>query len=300
MEWITGLKTAINYMEENLLCDIGAEEIAKVVHISSFYFQKGFKIMTGYTINEYIRNRRMYLAGLDVIRKEGKIIDLAYKYGYETPESFTKAFTRFHGLSPVQLKEEPYRIKTFLPLTVEVIIKGGYKMDYVVEKMEAIKLIGFERLFSYESSYQEIPKFWDELFEKYPAPVSASKQCGGEPEQTAAECMIGEFGVCMDDEPETDKFRYLVAGIYHGGEVPEGMKIVEIPGCEWAKFRCTGALPDALQTVNTRIFREWLPDNPEFEIAAGLNLEWYAKGDTRSPDYESAVWIPVKRKKGIV
>lgn len=71
---------------------------------------------------------------------------------------------------------------------------------------------------------------------------------------------------------------------------------MEIPGYEWAKFRCIGAMPDALQTVNTRIFREWLPNNPDYEIAANLSLEWYAKGDTQSPDYESAIWIPVKRR----
>lgn len=85
MEWTASLRKAIDYMEEHLLEDIGAEKTAQAVHISPFYFQQGFKIMTGYSIGEYIRNRRLYLAGLEVIKREEKIIDLAYKYGYDTP-----------------------------------------------------------------------------------------------------------------------------------------------------------------------------------------------------------------------
>lgn len=295
MEWTASFKKAIDYMEEHLLEDIGAEETAKAVHISSFYFQKGFKIMTGLTISEYIRNRRLYLAGLEVISRKAKVIDLAYKYGYDTPESFTKAFTRFHGLSPMQLKEEPFKIRTFLPLTIEVTIKGGNKMDFVIEKMEPMKMIGFETLCSFDESYQELPGFWDKFCKKYLHPMPASEHIEGETKQVIADCRIGEFGICMD-EPETKKCRYMIGGIYKGGKVPEGMTVIEIEGYEWAKFKCKGAMPDALQTVNTRIFREWLPGNPEYEIAANMSVEWYEKGDTRSSDYESAIWIPVKRK----
>lgn len=295
MEWTASLKKAIDYMEEHLLEDIGAEKTAQAVHISPFYFQQGFKIMTGYSIGEYIRNRRLYLAGLEVIKREEKIIDLAYKYGYDTPESFTRAFTRFHGLSPARLREKPCEMKTFLPLTIEVIIKGGNKMDFTVEKMGAMKLIGFETICGYEDSYQKLPKFWDEIREKYLQPVFFSKHIEGETQQVIADCGIGEFGVCMDDA-KAQKCRYLIAGTYKGGKVPEGMKVVEIPGYEWAKFECVGAMPDSLQKVNTRIFREWLPNNPEYEMAAGLNIEWYAMGDVQAPDYESAIWIPVKKK----
>ena len=91
-------------------------------------------------------------------------------------------------------------------------------------------------------------------------------------------------------------YRYLIAGIYKGGEVPEGMTVYELPDMEWAKFRCIGSLPGALQAVNTKVFREWLPENPDYEIAMGVNIEWYAKGDTASADYESGIWLPIKRK----
>lgn len=295
MEWTVSFKKAIDYMEEHLLMDISAEETAEAVHISPFYFQKGFKIMSGYSIGEYIRNRRLYLAGLEVIKGRERIIDIAYKYGYDTPESFTKAFTRFHGVSPMQLREEPYRIKTFLPLTIEVTVKGGNKMNFVVEKREAVKLIGFETVCSFDASYQEIPKLWDSFCEKYMTKTNEEEPVNEEIRQVIEACGIGEFGLCMDDN-EKGKCRYLIAGVYKGGKVPKEMQVVEIPGCEWAKFSCTGAMPEAIQTVNARIFKEWIPNNPDYEIAAGMSLEWYGKGDNMSPDYESAVLIPVKRR----
>lgn len=316
MEWLASLRKSIDYMEEHLLTDIGAREVADAVHISPFYFQKGFKIVTGYSIGEYLRNRRLYLAGLDVIKGGGsprgsipcrernsgyaeeKIIDLAYKYGYDTPESFTRAFSRFHGVSPMRLREQPHRIKVFLPLTVEISIKGGNRMDFIIEKREAMKMIGFERTFSYDTSYQEIPKFWDEFCTGYCGEGGSCGDGSGQEEeirQTIAECMVGEFGVCLDDVEDGKQFRYYIAGAYQGGKVPEGMKVFEIPASEWAKFKCTGAMPDSLQTVNTRIFSEWLPGNQEFEMALPLNIEWYSGKDTGSSEYESAIWIPVKR-----
>ena len=94
-----------------------------------------------------------------------------------------------------------------------------------------------------------------------------------------------------------EHFRYYIAGAYQGGQVPEGMKVFEVPAGEWAKFKCVGPMPEALQTVNTRIFNEWLPGNQEFEAAFHINIEWYSGKDTGSEAYESGIWIPVKRLK---
>lgn len=296
MEWLTSLRQAIGYMESHLLDNISAEDIAEEVHISSYYLQKGFKIMTGYAIGEYIRCRRLYLAALDIVADREKIIDLAFKYGYDTPESFTKAFRRFHGVTPSQVRRDTSRIQTFLPLNISVSIQGGNAMDYVVEKMTDFQVIGFEREFAFESSYQEIPKFWDEFCERYMALLSEKHQPENEIQQTVLTCQVGEFGVCIDDVGQEGKFRYLIAGIYQGGPVPEGMKLYAFPDTQWAKFRCCGPMPGALQAVNTKIFREWLPGNPDYEMAMGANIEWYSKGDMTAADYESAIWLPVKRK----
>lgn len=291
MEWIGALKVAIKYMEKHLLENINADEVADSVYMSPFYLQKGFKIMTGYSIGEYIRCRRLYMAALDVLADKEKIIELAYKYGYDTPESFTKAFSRFHGVSPKQIKGDAKKIRTFLPLKISVSIKGGNDMDYVVEKMNEMKVIGYERDFSYEAAYQEIPKFWSEFCD------SCTNGKASEDKQKAIEeCYIGEFGICIEDDAKQNGFHYMIAGKYNGINVPEGMKVYEIPTLEWAKFKCTGPMPGALQSVNTQIFKEWLPGNPDYEIAAGMNIEWYSKGNSNSFDYESEIWIPVKKK----
>lgn len=292
MEWIGSLKLAINYMEKHLLQNISADEVAAEIYMSSFYFQKGFKILTGYSVGEYIRYRRLYMAALDVISGNEKVIDLAYKYSYDTPESFTKAFSRFHGVSPKQMQGDAKKIKTFLPLRINISVKGGNDMDYVVEKMEGIKVIGYERSFSYETAYGEIPKFWGEFSYNY-----LNGKNNEQEQKMIEECTIGEFGICIEDNSKEKEFLYMIAGKYNGSSVPEGMKIFEIPALEWAKFKCTGPLPGSLQSVNTQIFKDWLPGNPDYEIATGMNIEWYSKGDCSAVDYESEIWIPVKKKQ---
>ena len=170
-------------------------------------------------------------------------------------------------------------------------------MDFTVEKMSGFKVIGFERDFSNEDSYQTIPKFWEEYAEKYMNKMLCSwSDPQNETEQAICDNQIGEFGVCVDDIGKDNKFRYFIAGKYQGGDVPEGMTLYEFPDMEWAKFRCVGPLPGALQAINTKIFKEWLPGNPDYEIAVGANIEWYSMADGSSPDYESGIWIPVRHK----
>ena len=170
MEWLTSIRKAIDYMEEHLEENITAQDVADQVFMSSFFFQKGFSLMTGYGLGEYIRNRRLYQAALDLQKTDEKIIDIAFKYCYETPESFTKAFSRFHGVSPSEVRQGSM-VKPFLPLKIEISIHGGNQMDYKIKKMAGFKVIGFAREFDNENSYIEIPKFWDEIREKYAARV---------------------------------------------------------------------------------------------------------------------------------
>lgn len=297
MEWTETLRRTVTYLENHLLEDGAAEKAAEAAHLSPFYLQKGFKLVTGYSMGEYVRNRRLYLAGLEVIAGRGKVIDLAYRYGYDTPESFSKAFHRFHGVSPVQLRQSPEQLVPFLPLRITLSIRGGQGMDFVVEKMDGWQIIGVEQEFSMDSSYQEIPKFWNEFCRAHCAPQRAEKEPETALEDAICRYNIGEYGVCIDEGTPEGRFRYLIAGKFDGQEVPEGLTVYSFPALEWAKFRCSGPMPEALQSVNTKIFQEWLPGNPEFEIARGFNIEWYSMEKPLSdPDYESGIWLPVKRR----
>lgn len=297
MEWTQSLRSAIKYLEMHLLEPVNIEEAAKAAHISVLYLKKGFKVMTGYSVEEYVRFRRLYLAALDVAAGREKVIDLSFKYGYETPESFSKAFLRFHGVSPIRLRENPKMIRTFLPFRITVSVKGGDDIDYVVDKLDGFKVIGFERICKAENSFSELPGFWNEVQNKYFHTSQGSDCKQSAVEKVVTDCNVGEYAVCFDDE-EQKNCCYLIAGRYHGQEIPEGMKVYDVPEQEWAKFRCVGPVPGAMQAIYRKIFEEWLPGNPEYEIAAGCDIEWYSKGNNWEPDYESEIWIPVKRRGG--
>lgn len=296
MEWITCIRETLKYIEDNLDGEISINTAADNVFISPYYLQKGFQIMTGYSLGEYIRNRRLYEAALSLTQTDDKIIDIALRYGYESPESFTKAFTRFHNASPSAVRKNPKLTVHFLPLNIRIEITGGNKMDYVISQMWGFKVIGFERTFSYDTAYEEIPKFWDEICEKYcNHTIYAGLAPSCPQEQAIIDNCIGEYGVCIDDAGD-GKFRYLIAGKYTGGEIPDGMTLFEFPQGEWAKFECTGKMPDALQKLNTRVFKEWLPGNPDFEMAGYYNIEWYScDGNKEDDDYKSGIWVPVRR-----
>ena len=271
-EWTSCLKSTLKFIEDNLENELDIGTVSANVFVSPVYLQRGFQIVTGMTIGEYIRSRRLYEAAREIASTDIKIIDAAMKYRYDTAESFTKAFRRFHGAAPVQVRKDPSLIRPFLPLKINISISGGEKMDYTVSPMWGFKVIGFEREFDYETAYKEIPAFWDEICEKYCTHTIYAGLPPACPEEKAIiENCIGEYGVCIDDVGG-GKFRYLIAGKYTGGEVPDGMALFEIPGGEWAKFECTGPMPDALQSLNTRIFKEWLPGNSEFEIDGFYNI----------------------------
>ena len=138
MHWIDDVQKAISYIEENLLENIRVEDVANNIHAANDYFQKVFSVVTGFSIGEYIRNRRLSLAGQELVSGKTKIIDAALKYRYETPESFTKAFSRFHGVTPSSMRMRE-RLKTFHPITIQINLQGGFGMSVKLD----VRSVGF-------------------------------------------------------------------------------------------------------------------------------------------------------------
>lgn len=296
MEWLTCIKGAIAYIEEHLQEECLIEDVAREAHVSTLYLQRGFQILTGYSVGEYIRNRRLYEAGREILYTDNKIIDIALKYQYETPESFSKAFSRFHGYPPKCLRKKSNALRVFHPIQIEIKIKGGNFMDFRIEELDGFQVIGLARRIPFETSYTEIPAFWSEVYQKITSKVYTTGASNAV-EQAVLENRIGELGVCFGETGNESTFKYVIGGFYKDGVVPEGLEMVQIPKGLWAKFRCVGPLPKALQDVNTRIFKEWLPGNKDYEIAAEYNIEWYSsEKDMNHKDYVSEIWIPVKRK----
>lgn len=155
MEWVKIIGDALEYIEKHITEDLDIDDIAKAVNVSPFYFQKGFVMLCGFTVAEYVRNRKLALAGNYIATSNEKIIDIALKYGYDSPDGFTKAFTRFHGITPMVARKDSVLLKSFAPLKIKFSLEGGYILNYRIENKEA---------FTYEEAKVQVPKFWQEHF----------------------------------------------------------------------------------------------------------------------------------------
>lgn len=285
MNWVEGMQNAINYIETNMLEEMDRKEIAKQACVSSFYFQKAFSMLCGYTVGEYIRLRRLALAGTEIASSTERIIDIAMKYGYDSPDSFTKAFARFHGITPTAVRRDGKTVKMFAPLKIKFTLEGGLIMDYKIVKKASFTLIGVSKQFNMDCSYKEIPEFWEAHYK--------TDKC---------KVVCGMYGVCLEVKQDEKEFKYLIADNYiPWNDIPEGFETVTIPEGTWAVFPCKGPMPTALQEVNTKVYSEWLPSCADYEIAGGFNIELYSnpndyeKGN-QDPEFYSEIWIPINKK----
>lgn len=293
MDWLACLKEAIRYMEEHLTDIRSPEEVAEHVHVSCMYLQTGFRILTGYTLGEYMRNRRLYLAAVDLTDPAVSVLDTALKYGYETQASFDKAFVRFHGVTPKDIRRAKGAIRSFRPMNFSISVQGGEGMNFRIEKKDGLRLVGFQRVFDCENSYQTIPAYWDEIMDAYIPRLMKGLPPTDAMETYIAAHHIGEFGVCVDDIGMEDKFSYMIAGYRDESEPPSPMKTIDIDAGEWAVFDCTLA---TLQSTNTQIWKEWVPGNAEYEPAGRYNIEWYSPEGEPGPAQQCQIWIPVRKK----
>lgn len=286
MNWIADMNNALDYVEQNLDKDIASEEVAKASHMSKFHFLRIFKILTGYTIGDYIRERRLSLATKDVVSSELKIIDIAYKYGYETPEAFTKAFKRLHGISPSEARKNKKNLKAIPPISFQITVRGEEKMNYKIEVKESFKVVGITRRFNSKNgdNFRGIPKFWDEVCKSGQHDILKRNQG-----------KLGVMGVCSNFNMETQDFDYSIVVEGDKLEGIDNYSVIEVPKLSFAVFESIGPTPDALQEVTRRIFSEWFPAT-KYEHADGPEFEVYLPGDPQAEDYRSEVWVPVMEK----
>ncbi|MBQ2657495.1 MAG: AraC family transcriptional regulator [Erysipelotrichaceae bacterium] len=278
MDWINTINNAIEYMENHLCDEITLADIAKSVNLSPFHFQRAFSLLTDMSPAEYLRKRRLSQAGADLINKDEKVIDVALKYCYDSPESFAKAFTRFHGCSPVQVKKGS-SIQYMNRYTVHLTIEGGSIMEYTIEKWEAMDLLMHAKDFHPETSDKEIPAFWDEYYEN-----------------EEYRKVPGYLGICAQKKTDGDEFRYGIGCKASDVEgIPEGFEIIHIPEYTWAVFKCIGPSPDAIQGMWEKIYKEWL-STAEYDLIPDYDIENYLPGDPSSKDYVSEICIPVRKR----
>ncbi|MCA0986544.1 AraC family transcriptional regulator [Guptibacillus algicola] len=285
MTLIESMQKAIDFMEDHLLETITIKEIARAAHLSPFHFQRIFTILTGTTVAEYMRRRRLTLVAQELRKSDDKIIDLAYKYGYDTPESFSKAFRKQHGLSPREVRKKSGKMTAYNRLIIQVSLKGAEPMQYEIVEREAFQVVGIKKGMSCANgeNHSLIPKMWEEVNTNGTDQTLLKKNNGP---------VKGMLGICLSDNEQSERMEYWIAAA-HNGEPPENMSKLEIPRSRWAIFSVQGAMPHAMQAAWKKIYSEWFPSNG-YENAGGPELEVYSAGNPNSEDYRSEIWIPVK------
>lgn len=291
MDWITGISKAIDYIEEHITEPTDYARAAKEACSSPFNFQRVFALLCGYTLGDYVRMRRLTLAGEELLSTDAKVIDVALKYGYDSPESFSRAFTRFHGVSPSAVRKGA-AIRSFSRFCVKLILTGGSIMEYRIEKKQAAKIICRRREFTKpgdDYTNREIPEFWNECGRD----GSIQKLCGYIKDSAQFK---GLLGVCFSTEMTDSGFPYGIGAEYDGESDPQDFEIVEIPAYTYAVFTVRGKMPDAFRETYRKICTEFFPQSG-YEYGNGVEIEVYPSADVQNPDYTCEIWIAVKPKK---
>ena len=300
MDWITGIQNAINYIEDHITEELDYEQIAMASFSSSFHFQRVFSILCGYTLGEYIRNRRLTLAGTELANTREKVIDVAYKYGYDNPESFAKAFQKFHGITPSQARSSGVMLKSFSRLSIKVSLEGGSIMNYRIEEKPAMLLTGYKRRFTGSPNDKQDQ---DHNF-----------ACETRLEQYILEGMCREhetiYQILTNFDTEGYDFYYAyrfpqwaledmkdipadIAARFENVPIPAGVYIVfETERCEFPTAK--------MDELRMKAISEWLPtsgyelrDAPEIGV-----IHWFwEEGDDRvNHSRYCELWLPITKK----
>lgn len=274
------MKDAIDYIEEHLDKDIDYKKVAQVALSSEYHFQRMFAFIVGISLSEYVRRRRLTLAGFDLQNSREKILDLAIKYGYKSPDAFSRAFTAMHGILPSKARIKGTCLKAYPRIAVSISLKGVKEMNYRIEQKEAFSVVGIKKRFSYTDGLGEnIGRMWAETSEEIMNKIASF---GNE--------YVGVYSGMYEDHT-TDYY----IGTITSEKPPKELSQLDIASHTWAVFEITGPLPTAMAEIWGRIFSEWFPTS-DYEHAEAPELEWYSKGDLSSVDYKSEIWIPVIKK----
>lgn len=291
MEWSDRMNSAIDYIESNLDKHVNINKAAKAACSSPYHFQRMFYAIIGITPAEYIRQRRLTLAAAELAVGNSKVIDIALKYGYESPNAFTRAFRNVHGINPREVRTSGVILSTYGRILFRVEIKGGSGMNYRIIDKPAFTLVGKSKKFTHENFFKEAPIFW-------------KAYVGTEEYQALWGLTNGKWGLVTEaplmsvympnKNGNKDSFTDIFGIEKPADRDPKKFKVFDIPAATYAEFNCTY---QTAAKMNKCIYGEWLPstgyerDEQKPDIAAyfpvafltikGMGVRW---------------WIPVVKK----
>lgn len=279
---------AMRYIESNLDGDIDFEKVAQLACCSEYHFRRMFSLLSGIPLSEYIRRRRLSQAALELRYSTIKVIDVAIKYGYDSPDAFSRAFQALHGVTPTEAKIDGVLLKAIPPMTFRLIIQGGTEMDYRIVQKEAFYIVGIKKQVSllYNGVNPEITEMWKSLTENDIHDLKSLSNV--EPQGLVS----GSTNFTENREEGTKLDHYI--GVATNTPSTKWDTLTVAPSL-WAVFTVRGKFPDEVQATWGRIYSEWLMMS-EYEIGQGPEMLWNANKDITSPNFHSEIWIPIIKK----
>jgi len=281
---LTQLNRAMAYIEEHIADDLALGDVSAVTAYSTYHFGRLFYYIADMPLSEYIRKRKLSLAAMALQSSDARVIDLAVCYGYDSADSFTRAFTKQHGVTPSAARKPGVSLTIFPPLTFQIKIKGVQAMNWRIEEKEAFEVFGIERVFRNDET-GKIPAFWDEAY------VDGSCQ------RLAAQAGRSDtMGFCGYVDDQADAFPYMICVVNGPGCDTAGFTVAQVPAVTWAIFRsgelAANAYGREIPGLFQRAYSEWLPTSV-YDRFPGPDMEIY--GVTDDGKFYEEVWIPVKK-----
>ncbi|MCM3439404.1 AraC family transcriptional regulator [Metabacillus halosaccharovorans] len=278
----------MDYIETHLTEEISGKDISKIVGMSDYHFKRMFSYMAGMSLNEYIKNRRLSVANVELINGE-KVTDIAYKYGYQSLEGFSRAFREWSGFLPSEVSKNKIQ-KSFPKFTFFIDIKGGISMEFKIEKKEKFTIVGVSKRvpIQFEGENQAIIEL----------ARSITEQQRNEMHQLADLYPHQVLNVSYDFDDgfleEKGSLTHMI-GLATTKESPfDDLEQISIDESLWAIFPNQGPFPATLQETTAKIYSEWLPSSG-YEVADLPGIS-FTKYNGTSENVYSEIWLPVKKK----
>jgi AraC family transcriptional regulator len=290
MDLLKNMNSAIRYIEDHLADEIDFKEVARRAYCSEYHFKRMFSFLAGISLSEYIRRRRLTLAAFELGDQNVKVIDIAIKYGYSSPDSFTRAFQQLHGITPTEARHNGHSLKAFPPMSFQLSIQGGSEMNYRIVEKEAFRIVGLKKRVPiiFNGVNPEISAMWQSLNEEK---IKELKGLSNVEPKGLISASTNFSEDRMEEKGELDHY----IGAATTSECPEHLSSLEVAAGTWAVFEAVGPFPFTLQNVWGRIYSEWFPSS-SYQQVEGPEILWNESKDVSSPNFRSEIWMPVMKK----